>query len=78
MTVQRLACTKQSPTSYIQEFGAMDVLIDENRYNHYMKQQLQEAPSTQQENFIILQNNMKYGLVRYLHGACCLIVQSVF
>ena len=70
MTVQRPACTQQSPTSYIQEFGAMNVLIDDNRDNIYIEQQLQEYLQTQQTNVIILQYKTKYELVRYIHEAC--------
>ena len=40
MDVQKPECTQQSPISYIQEFGAMDVLIDDNWDNNYIKQQI--------------------------------------
>ena len=38
MTVQRPAYTQQLPTSYIQEFGAMNVLIYDNQDNNNIKQ----------------------------------------
>ena len=53
MTVQISECTKQSPISYILKIGAIHVLIDNNRYNNNIKQQLQEDARTQQVNVII-------------------------
>ena len=67
MTVWRLVCTQQSPTSYIQEFGAMNVLIDDNRDINYIKQQLQEDARTQQANFIIRRDKVEAELVQYLY-----------
>ena len=78
MTVQRLSCTHQSQTSYIQEFGAMNVLIDDNQYNNYIEQQLQEYIWTQQSNIIIPRDKMKAELVQNLHGACFSPGQSTF
>ena len=46
MTTQRPSCTPQLSTSYIQEFGAMNVSIDEIRHNNYIQQLLQEYTRT--------------------------------
>ena len=63
VTIQRPECTQQSPTSYIQEFGSMNVLIDDNRDNNYLEKQLQEYTWTRQANVIIRREKTKSELV---------------
>ena len=70
ITVKIPACTQKSPPPYIQEFGATNALIDDNRYNNKIKQQLQEDARAQQANVITHQEKTKYESVRYLYGAC--------
>ena len=55
--------TQQSPTPYIQEYGAINSLVDDNRDNNYIEQQLQEDTRTQQSNVIILCDKTKAELV---------------
>ena len=78
LTAQRPACTQQSLTWYIQEFGTMNVLIYYNWNNNYIEQPLQEYIQKQLSNFIIRQDKTKSELVRYLHGACFSPFQSTF
>ena len=63
MTVQRPASKLQSPASYIQEFGAMNVFTYDNQDNNQIEQKLQEDERTQQENVIIHRDKTKAELV---------------
>ena len=69
MTVPRPACAQQSLASFIQEIGAMNLLMDENQYNNSIKQ-LQEDSLKQLANVITRQDKTKAGFLGYLHGAC--------
>ena len=64
MTSQIPPFTQQPPTTYIQEFGAMNVLINDDQYNNCIKQQLQKVAQTQRSNFIILRDKNKAELFR--------------
>ena len=78
MTFHRPSCTQISPTPYIQELVAMNVLIDDNRDNNYTEQQLQEYARTKKANVIIRQEKTKAELVQYLYGACLSPSQFIF